>query len=158
MKQNVQNSIVNHMQALAPRYDLQRWILHANAWDTDGLAVWSTPRLTKVIQHHCFPTLWKGIWTKTAPTRKRNSICYWWGPLSFREAVEKGRCGQTDLLKMAIGVPGDPGWECFPKPAQGMHANQYEVHSLAFPGAQHTNKDKWTRIHLFHLLKKKGTT
>ena len=51
-------------------------------------------------------------------------------------------CSRSHLLKTAIGVPGDPGLRYFPKPAQAMCANQYEVHSLAFPGAQHTNKDK----------------
>lgn len=51
-------------------------------------------------------------------------------------------CSDSDLLKMDIGVPGEPGLRYFPEPAQGMHANRYEVHGLAFPGAQHTNKDK----------------
>lgn len=51
-------------------------------------------------------------------------------------------CSDSDLLKMDIGVPGEPGLRYFPEPAQGMHANQYEVHGLAFPGAQHMNKDK----------------
>lgn len=66
-------------------------------------------------------------------------MCYWWELPSFWEAVGKGRCAQPDLL-VAVGVPGDAGLRYRPKPLQEMHANRYEVRSLAFPGAQRKAK------------------
>lgn len=86
-----------------------------------------------------FHIVWQRIRTKTAPPGEGNAMCYWWELLSFWEAAGKGRCAQTDLL-VAVGVPGDGGLRYSPKPSQKMHANWYEVHSLAFPGAQRKAK------------------